>query len=101
MAAGRGKRERAHDTRWRRVRVRLNYALATILATALATSFAIVMAPVRADAAATTFTVNTTADHADDGCAPLPGDCTLREAIAASNATTADVDTTWSKPSIS
>ena len=33
-----------------------------------------------------TFTVNTTADHDDGSCDPSPGDCTLREAIAAANA---------------
>src|SRR4051812_49161984 len=42
---------------------------------------------------ATTFTVNTTADHAEDGCADLPDDCTLREAINASNADTSTSDT--------
>ena len=37
--------------------------------------------------------VNTVADHAVDGCAPLAGgDCTLREAITAAN-TTVDADT--------
>ena len=46
-----------------------------------------------ASAASVTFTVNTVADHVVDGCAPLAsGDCTLREAITAANATV-DADT--------
>ena len=41
---------------------------------------------VPAGARATEFTVNATGDHAADGCDPAPGDCTVRDAIAAANA---------------
>ena len=36
------------------------------------------------------FSVNTDADHDPDGCALAPGDCTLREAILAANATSGE-----------
>lgn len=46
-------------------------------------------APAAAEAAP--FNVDTTADHAYDGCNPAPGDCTLRDAITDANtAGTAD-----------
>ena len=65
--------------------------LATGLVVALLSS---VLVLVTADpAAAATLVVNTTADHADDGCAVGPGDCTLREAINASNASVGVLDT--------
>ena len=42
-----------------------------------------------APAAADLFTVNDATDTDDGSCDPAPGDCTLREAIHASNASTA------------
>ncbi|MFL5796430.1 MAG: NosD domain-containing protein [Actinomycetota bacterium] len=58
--------------------------LLTIL---MGAAFLVTLAPT---ASAATFTVNSTMDDTDaDGCEPSPGDCTLREAIEAANATTA------------
>ena len=51
-----------------------------------------VAVPTSTKAAGTVITVDTAADHADDGCVAAPGDCTLREAINLSNSTP-DIDT--------
>jgi CSLREA domain-containing protein len=48
--------------------------------------FAMLACVAPAGASAATFTVNAVGDHPADACDPGPGDCTLRDALAAANA---------------
>src|SRR3954462_5602496 len=57
-----------------------NYSLRPALVCAWALILCSILPPVLA----TTRTVNSTADDQSNGCSSAPGDCTLREAIAAS-----------------
>ncbi len=62
-------------------------AMSMLLAILMGAALVVTLAP---SAFAATFTVNSTSDDTDaGGCEPSPGDCTLREAIVAANATTA------------
>jgi CSLREA domain-containing protein len=62
-------------------------AMSMLLTILMGAAFLVTLAPT---ASAATFAVNSTMDDTDaGGCEPSPGDCTLREAIEAANATTA------------
>src|SRR5437762_14172489 len=86
------RRAREREAR-REARRRARLARRTALGAGIAFGASVIFAPAAAQAA--TYEVNSTADHAPDGCDPSPGDCTLRDAVTDANANSGPDDVTF------